>query len=236
MNNYFLCFLFSVILIPFSQAQFGISGQILSYPIVEWEEQIGDNFHDISYGGAIDYWMRLKNYRWEMVPTISFNTSSKVSSESVAGGSDINMSAYKFHFKNNVYPLDFKNDCDCPTFSKQSGWFQKSLFIQLAPGYALHRVNVSPTEIIEGIIPLDQNIHSFEVVLGVGFDIGISDFLTISPYFNYVYNTNKSIQLSILNPIIEANMNHYLFGVRLGFRPDYARPSYRSKRARRMFK
>ena len=69
-------FLFLIITLCFSfgaYAQIGVSAQFLSYPL-EYEEELYEvNFYDASYGFAIDYWARLKNYRWEMAPTLSAN-------------------------------------------------------------------------------------------------------------------------------------------------------------------
>ncbi len=212
-------------------AQIGVSGQFLSYPLGEEEELYQADFYDASYGIAIDYWARLKNYRWEMAPTLSANFGSTINTNSPFSDTEISMWAAKFHIKNNFYLLDFKNDCDCPTFSKQSGWFSKSIFLQVTPGIALHKISASS---IAESSSFSDNRWQAELGLGLGFDFGISDLVTISPYFNYVITSETNAHY-IPNLIESENFrtNHFLAGIRLGLRPDYARPSYKRRRALR---
>jgi len=209
-------------------AQIGLSGQFLSYPLQYEEDKLDVDFYDASYGLAIDYWARLKNYRWEMAPTLSANFGTKATTD-LFGGADLSMWGAKFHIKNNLYLLDFKNDCDCPTFSKQSGWFSKSFFLQVAPGVAFHQQSAKVEDVAGKNI---DNRFQAELGLGAGFDIGISDLITISPYFNYVITSPTSSDFISVNEGLEKfRTNHFLAGIRLGLRPDYARPSARRRRA-----
>lgn len=227
-------FLFLIITLCFSfgaYAQIGVSAQFLSYPL-EYEEELYEvNFYDASYGFAIDYWARLKNYRWEMAPTLSANFGAKTLTQNILDNTtELSMWATKFHIKNNFYILDFKNDCDCPTFSKQSGWFSKSFYLQVVPGIAFHR-QTAESMFLEST--LNNNKYQAELGLGAGFDFGISDLITISPYFNYVITSKTNNVFPTTSSVVESfRTNHFLAGVRLGLRPDYARPSSRSRRAR----
>lgn len=234
MNSVMKKSLFAIILICFSFgafAQIGISTQFLSYPLDYEEEKLETDFYDASYGFAIDYWARLKNYRWELAPTLSANFGQKQTTNAFFDGEEISMWAAKFHVKNNFYILDFKNDCDCPTFSKQSGWFSKAFFIQVNPGIALHRQTV---ERIDAASKYKDDRYQAELGLGAGFDIGLSDLITISPYFNYVITSKTDSELLNVNNGIETfRTNHILAGIRLGLRPDYARPSFKRRRALR---
>lgn len=212
-----------------ASAQIGISAQFLSYPLEYEEELYGTDFYDASVGFAFDYWLRLKNYRWEMVPTLSANFGQGIETDAIFSNTEVNMWASKFHIKNNLYILDFKNDCDCPTFSKQSGWFSKSFFLQVSPGISYHKLTANA----EG---LDTNLNDSrfqaELGLGAGFDFGISDLITISPYFNYVFTSKTNNVFPTTSSVIEEfRTNHFLAGIRLGLRPDYARPSSRRRRA-----
>lgn len=200
------------------KAQFGVSGQYTHYYLEDWEETARTNLHQHNYGIALDYWFRLRDYRWEMVPTISGHMG--VNSEDEEG-TIYNLKSTKFHFKNNFYILDFKGDCNCPTFSKQGGFLEKSLFLQVAPGYGLNILQTNSES-----IDLQDFNHLFELGLGAGLDIGLSDLITLSPYFNYVITTKTDHDyLRQFNGMDKQNMNYFVAGIRLGLRPDYARPN-----------
>ena len=200
-------------------SQFGISLQGMNYRPSAIEEKVESSVYNLQYGAAVDYWMRLRDYRWEMVPTVSY-TLGQTTSTSFNENSDLSMQALGFHFKNNLYLLDFENDCNCPTFSKQGGWFQKAFFIQVAPGYSMNWLqHVDPSS--EG----NEIKHLFELGIGAGFDFGLSDLITISPYFNYVWTSNFEYDyISSTEETIKSNLQHFVVGLRLGLRPDYARP------------
>ena len=229
MRKFQFCF-FLLISGFWASAQIGVSAQFLSYPLDTEEELYGIDFYDASYGFAVDYWLRLKNYRWEMVPTVSANFGTSVNAPNpFSSNLEVSMWASKFHVKNNFYILDFKNDCDCPTFSKQSGWFSKSFFLQISPGVAFHRVQA--TSISESS-NFSDNRWQAELGLGAGFDFGISDLRTISPYFNYVLSSKTDAHyIPNFAGSEDFRTNHFLAGIRLGLRPDYARPSSRRRRA-----
>ena len=215
----FLCFSWNL------SGQFGVSTEFRHYPLSDWEEIIGDNVHDVNFGISLDYWTRLKNYRWEMIPTLSGSFSPGTSS-SEGQQLEYGLTTYRFQLKNNIYLLDFKNDCNCPTFSKQSGWFKKSFYLQLAPGYTYNRLAIT-------ILPDDKIVngkHVFEMGIGAGFDIGLSDLVTISPYANYVIGTNFEHPYLFSPGPLTTNLNHIVVGVRLGLRPDYARPKSMRRR------
>ena len=209
------------LLLNITNAQFGVSTEFRSYPVNDFESIVNDNLFDANYGISMDYWFRLKNYRWEMMPTLSASISPDKTTTYLES-SDIGLFTGRFQFKNNFYLLDFKNDCNCPTFSKQNGWFKKSFYLQLAPSYGWNRLSLNPTNAEAST----ANIHLFELGLGAGFDIGFSDLVTLSPYFNYVI-TNRFSQDKIqsIEDNARNNLNHFVVGVRLGLRPDYARPS-----------
>lgn len=205
--------------------QFGISAEYLSFPLENFEKEIGTDFYDHAFGAQFNYWKRLKNYRVEFSPAIGYFTAAKANLEP---SGTISMSAYQAKIRTNIYPLDIKNDCDCPTFSKQSGWFQKSIFLQIAPGYSFHQSKTVRTKTIK-----DQ-FHVLNLGLGFGFDIGLSDMITITPYVNYVIGHNLNKEFKAFEDFALKNkfgMQHYMAGINLGLRPDYARPSARRRRA-----
>lgn len=117
--------------------------------------------------GSFHYWTRLKKYRLEFHPGVLFHSIQGEDQESYQNiGITVPIA---------FYPLDFVNDCDCPTFSKNAFWFQKGFFIRLIPTWS---TNINPS----GPEPLDQ---LFGAGISLGLDLGLSDLLTISPFLGY---------------------------------------------------
>lgn len=102
-----------------------------------------------------------------------------------------------------AYPLDFVNDCDCPTFSKKGEWLKKGLFIQIIPAW-----HYSP----------DQELKPtsfFSAGIGGGIDWGISDFLTLSPYAGYEFQHKPQSDFSSFHTIHA--------GIQILFRSEFRR-------------
>lgn len=121
----------------------------------DWE--VGNEF-------ALGYWFRLKNKRIEFIPTVYYAGTS-------AGELDLQELGAAFNV--NIYPFDFGGDCDCPTFGKQGPKLEKGFFIQLTPGYARYQ--------LESPVADFESSGGFTFGAGVGLDIGVTNFLTISP-------------------------------------------------------
>ena len=82
-----------------------------------------------SYGGGVNYWFRLKNYRLEFTPGVYYLFSKFKFPESVCKFEYITHIA-GIEFDVNLYPFDFiaRNfERDCPTFSDKGQWFRRSL-------------------------------------------------------------------------------------------------------------
>lgn len=145
--------------------------------------------------GSVHYWTRLKKYRVEFYPGVLIQ-----SHQTKEDGSNLNLG---LSLPIAFYPLDFVNDCDCPTFSKNSFWFQKGFFIRLTSSWSTK---------IEGSTP-----DTFDQLLGtgasIGLDFGVSDLVTISPMLGYT----RLFSLSEND-----NSGSYLhFGFSVLFRNDY---------------
>lgn len=113
---------------------------------------------------AVGYWFRLKNKRVEFLPSIYYAT---------ASDGDLDLQELGAEFNVNIYPFDFGGDCDCPTFGKQGPQLEKGFFIQLTPGYARYQLESPVADFESG--------GGFTFGAGVGMDIGVTNFLTISP-------------------------------------------------------
>lgn len=236
-------FLFPVVLLLFSiglHAQIGVSFGFVNYDTPGWNERIESNasfvgnstsFDSNGFQYGIDYWFRLKQKRIEFMPEISFyQLNAFVESEThpdFGYSADMTASFFQLHFNTQIYPFDFAGDCDCPTFSKDGDVFKKGLFIRLAPGlsygsYKEERAELtfagSTTNTVKeiGVTPTLR--------AGVGLDIGVSDFITITPIIQYTH-TLPTEGFSVLgtelnDDLVSSEVTQLYFGVRFGFRFD----------------
>jgi hypothetical protein len=168
-----------------------------------------------SFEIGIDYWARLKNYRIEFYPEISVNTSKTNISQFEL--EYLQKAGLKFLVNTRFYPFDFMGDCDCPTFSKQGNWLSKGIFIYVSPGLNWEKYEAN-TDVI------DMNNFTWSIGSGIGLDIGVNDFITLSPFVGYRYNSNVDwIELArrIGRTNLEFNYTQVQFGLRIGIRFDY---------------
>lgn len=215
----YLWILVFVLLVSKITAQFGIR---TSYDINRantWDDffesvQIpSSNIFNSSTTYTLDYWVRLRNTRIEFYPNISFRQSSTVLTPN-----DFKLRQLGIGILSHIYLFDLIGDCDCPTFSKQGNLIKKGFFVLAGIGtdYSSKGIN--------GIFD-DQNMD-LKVQLGIGLDIGISDFFTITPFGQFTYFPDVSWHT--LGPVYGSSINNVnsslrllQLGVRLGFRPDY---------------
>jgi hypothetical protein len=179
-------------------AQFGVGVQYIATKIESGSQVVNAN----GYGAGINYWLRLKNVRIEFFPELSYNRLTSLPAETLPSA---NLDRWALSVPVSFYPLDFKGDCRCPTFSKQNDLVKKGLFLQLVPTVQHERTEQSSD--------WHQN---FGLGLGTGLDIGISDLITLTPLLQYIptlgstRDTGKS-----------GSTNEIRAGIRVLFRPDY---------------
>lgn len=143
------------------------------------QSSTGNKLFPFISGVGVDYWFRLKNYRLEFLPAVhaQYGHERLDLDQNLEGV--LNWSVIDLVPSVQFYPLDFFNNCSCPTFSKQGQFLKKGLFINLTPGVALSKLSSKQTAI--------SAIH--ETILfgraGAGLDIGLSNLLTISPSISY---------------------------------------------------
>lgn len=173
-----------------------------------------DNLFDAFTMGAgvgVDYWFRLKNHRLEFTPELSYQRELDTRSEKLPA---LQASSFQFKFNTNIYPLDFLNDCECPTFDKDGEFLKKGFFISLHPGIDYGNLRTRGEDITT---PINDEHFWFIAGAGVGFDFGVSKLLTITPYFRWLRYLNADFQDQAFN------FNQNNFGVRLSLRADYVR-------------
>lgn len=227
MNQRLIVLVFLLSLIGTSiSAQYGVRAKYNMNSFTGWNNYLDgapqpiEDIFSSNFEVGVDYWFRLKNKRVEFTPELLYGLQTKTEASS--------LTYFGFNWNTSFYVFDLSGDCDCPTFSKQGPSIQKGFFINIAPGvlYSLRNVSNEVTE-----LSLDNQQINFRLGVGVGFDIGISDLLTISPMVSY--NISPSHQFNELtfhrNPSsssideVNSGLNQIQFSLRFGFRPDYVK-------------
>jgi hypothetical protein len=177
-------------------------------------------------GVGIDYWVPLKGARIELLPELNF---AKYDANAVDLGA-LHSEFYSFFLKANLYLLDFKGDCHCPTFSKSGKAVSKGFYLQVAPGISYLKSNIA---MLNGVRLYARTLVP-SISLSGGLDIGISDLLTITPFggVRIFPSANwQGLEESLrLDPSLGSrsvknvsNLTQIFAGVRLGFRLDKRR-------------
>ena len=210
--------------------QFGVRAFMGQNQFDRWEEILATtprpretDILTTGYSFSLDYWIRPENFRLEFFPELGYETMS-TSISHIEETSSYSVNAYRIGLNVHLYPLDFRGDCDCPTFSKEGSFFQKGFFLLLRPAYSIFDKNMN----VDG----STNSHSsgsIQIAGGAGLDFGISDLVTITPIIQYVYSAGVdwegfSSTLGIIHiqpPDESASLTQLQVGVRLGIRLDY---------------
>ena len=212
-------FLFCV---QFSFAQIGIHAGYRMNDAQDWalDRGLGEPVQLLSdgYSFGIDYWIPLKSYRIDFLPQLNY-----ARYDETGGVASANWAS--FFLNTNFYFLDFEGDCDCPTFSKSGGAFEKGLFFQLSPGITYRNEEVLQEETVR-----ESDAIAYSIGAGLGLDIGVSDFFTITPMVGFRYFLTEEWEgLSLIqeqnpfdDPLLsrESAVTQWYTGIRLGFRLD----------------
>ncbi len=227
-----------------SFAQFGINAGAHFLRAAEWENAIQNRVNASNSFGTdlylgVDYWFRLKNRRVEFLPEVSYAQSSIKNNYDFEGNNwdETNtFRSYSFFFNTNLYLLDFAQDCNCPTFSKDGDIIKKGFFVRLAPGvqwidHSTSFVNTNSNTINEAVLQNGQAVFSLRG--GIGLDIGLSDFLTITPLVQANYSFGPTWPYILAGPeqtfpdyepgrdnLVADDPIQLFVGLRFGFRFD----------------
>jgi len=199
-------------------AQVGVSAGAKIMNASEWTDFLNKEMQTNAgnYQGwhvGIDYWFRLPQKRVEFFPEISYE---KYSQDFGLATDEIK--SLSLYFNTNIYLLDFEGDCNCPTFSKGGDLFEKGFFIQVSPGISYFTSTFGlDSEEIE-----DSNL-SFGLGLGAGLDVGISDFLTITPLLKFTWLPSASREeLEAASELpagdLDTSISQFYGGIRIGIR------------------
>ncbi|MGB4960884.1 MAG: hypothetical protein WBO36_15490 [Saprospiraceae bacterium] len=181
-----LTLLLAIFVNEVADAQFGLRLKYNNNTHANWEKAINDRYASNStllksgIEAGLDYWFRLKNRRIEFLPELAYSFASNESPN--ASINKISYQAFHINFNTHIYALDLEGDCDCPTFSKQGPSIQKGLFFHFTPGLGYYQASISENETATPTL-ISNKASGLMVRLGIGLglDLGINDFLTITP-------------------------------------------------------
>lgn len=139
------------------------------------------------------YWFRIKSKRIEFNPAVLFD----YQSFSYSGSDPV--STFKEYqlaisFPIMFYPLDFNNDCNCPTFNKSGQFFEKGFHFILYASI--------PYAIFSPEIDAENRSNApmrYQFGIGAGLDVGISKKWTLSPSLILSKQFRDSYSRNILN-------------------------------------
>lgn len=208
-----------------SFAQVGITAAYANADAKEWERVFQLEIEDdrqLFISGArlgINYWFRLKNVRIEFLPSVEYASYGTWTNNAV-DRSEFDLSSWGGFVHTRFYLFDFANDCNCPTFSKQNQLFKKGFFVSLSPG--VERFTSSLTVKENGVSTI-TSVSEWKASggIGVGLDLGISDFLTVTPIagISYAQNLNGSHLFNSTEPNVpNSDLMQYYAGVNIGLR------------------
>lgn len=184
MSFLYKIFLILFILVPgLSKGQIGLilGGKINQAPgwiITDLNNNTKIDLADKAFFGGVDFEFDYNEYRLAIVPEINFAFYQK---ESIDLGL-FSTKMFQFQLNTHIYFLDFKGDCNCPTFSKKGNPLKKGLYLNISPGIGYINNTISSNSFSEINKYFSPNIGA-----GIGYDIGINEFLTLTTFFNGFY-------------------------------------------------
>jgi hypothetical protein len=214
-------------------AQYGIRLKYNKTKYDDWTRDLNNRFASDQklfkngYELGVDYWFRLKNRRIEFLPEVAFGLASNSFPDNTV--SKATLTHFGINFNTQIYALDLEGDCNCPTFSKEGPSINKGFFFQVSPGIGYHSASIEMDPISSfRFDPATTSGIIGKIGLGVGLDLGVSDFLTVTPMISYYFYTKvkwenfakEDGQLPVLTTST-SQPTQLQFSVRVGFRNDY---------------
>jgi len=121
---------------------------------------------------ALQFELNHPAYRLSLVPELG----AMGFQNTIPGQVKISLQMIRLQLNLHLYFLDWRGDCNCPTFSRRGSPLKKGLFLNVSPGLAYLYRN------LKGTNPADDFSLAGNMGLGIGYDIGISRQLTLVPY------------------------------------------------------
>lgn len=202
-------------------AQVGIKSQYSMNNFSDWNNwarnntQIDEFFSSMVEFG-LDYGISFSQVRLKLHPYLSYGQGTTQIRNSTEY---LNLRQYGLGLDFRYYPMDDSDNCNCPTFSKQGDFLQKSFFVLLTLGVRKYKLDTA----LESV-PEDSGI-AYQIAVGAGLDFGFSDFFTLTPFTQlaygggYNYSTLQSAY-DVPNDF-KSSVVQTVLGVRMGFRFEY---------------
>ncbi|MDP4851892.1 MAG: hypothetical protein NWR22_01810, partial [Saprospiraceae bacterium] len=174
------CFFFIFLSPLTSIAQIGVSvggtlNNAAGWAITDLNNSTTYDLPGNSYFLSLNYEFSSKNYRIAIVPEIG---GALFENEIIDLGTFKNKTL-RFQLNTHIYFLDFKGDCDCPTFSKKGNPIKKGLFLNISPGVS-YFANTAETPLSN----ITDNLIKPNIGAGLGYDIGVSKNITLTTFAN----------------------------------------------------
>lgn len=199
-------------------SQYTISYRYAKNTYDQWNTVTTDNAFPQNHELALGYYFKLPKFRVEFLPELVYGTKSSASLR-VRGheGSNVSQSYAALSIPIHFYLFNMKDDCDCPTFSKQGPKFLHSLSVFAAPRV---RYTIRSFEHMQE----DANIIP-SLGLGVAYDIGISDLITFTPHLGIHLNFNDEWKSTVTKDVLfpKDSFTTLMAGIRTILRFDYVR-------------
>ena len=174
-------FLILLLIIPFtSKAQIGIAAggtlnRAKGWIITDLNNNMKYDLPGNSLFFNLNYEFSIQNYRIAFVPEIG----GALFENDIIDLGTFKNKTLRFQLNTHIYFLDFKGDCDCPTFSKKGNPLKKGLFLNISPGvsYFTNTVETPSSNITDNLIKPN-------IAAGLGYDIGVNENITITTFAN----------------------------------------------------
>jgi hypothetical protein len=173
--------LFLLFFIPLtSNAQIGISAggslnRAEGWVITDLNNNLKNNLPGNSLFLSLTYEFSIQKYRIAIVPEFG----GALFKNEIADLGTFTNKTYRFQLNTHIYFLDFKGDCDCPTFSKKGSPLKKGLFLNVAPGISYFANTVNPLT-----SPTTDYFIKPNIGAGLGYDIGLTKNITLTTFTN----------------------------------------------------
>lgn len=185
--------------LDFSRHTYNLNGSGIHSP--------NESIHSLGGEIGIQYWWRLKNRRVEFIP--GFHIATDNGRKNSLQNYDLTSIQAALLVPVLIYPLSFKDDCNCPTFKKQGTLIKKGLHFIVQPGLTVNRRNIAQDSISTSGV-------TTSVVLGIGagLDLGLNRSLTLTPFILYQTYLNDKI-MKDEHTKLEAAHNNLQAGLRI---------------------
>lgn len=192
---------------------FGQLGIVAGYKTLNagaWNEELlplfGADVYPMSGPSiGLDYWFRLKKRRIEFTPELGVQQFEN----KLEGGSAEHLQVH-FQFNTHFYLFDLESDCNCPTFSKDGNFLTKGFFVEISPGAAMLSSELKTADDSD-----DGRTFLLGGSAGAGLDLGLADWLTVTPLARYYFYPNAGWGGKNTGPTGDADLTQFFAGVKL---------------------